>query len=680
MRKRNGRGTIFANLVTEAQGKGSRPSGVASTSGVARHAMRTPEKQRGGGAVYASPKPLSKMARRAMYGGIDPDEVENSPTGSGQVIAKRLRVDQGREWPAAMVVNRSSADHDGNQTSPGGMIRRPSQTMTAYYHKHTSLRNHLGMANLGNTCYMNAVVQVLLGIRVFEAELQQGALSHLNTPRDGVLAALRDCLQARHKARKNARPDTSVPISLEELKSAMERYTHFCRGSMQQDAHEFFCVLLDRLQSEVLMAECAKAETDGAAQTGKAEPQRAVDLSKTADPVARNFEFSVYQILRCKQCNHKSRIMERFTHLSLELPANGSPGKCFDISSLLRAYMEDEEVSKSCEHCGTTCAPHSLTHQVARLPQYLALHLKRFQWAEREDGGLDLRKVNTRVKHQQQLSLSEWSSRSTRLPMSRTSRPNAVTEVLASGHADKENMHRGSELRRHGMLGLRARSVPNLAGMGQSMQRVGSGWNLMAGAALANKEAADLQRAMRLSNVEKEKEAKRRQEEADLQQALLASMVAAPADPAPMADEDPALRQALAASLEVPSPLGVPEVVKPPRVPIVVVDDDLAAGEHGAASAQAPAGQASMQRAGSQVIDLLAHQYKLCATISHKGEQADEGHFIADVLGSSGCWVRYDDSKVSTLSTSQLLPPCEARERECYLMFYSLQPEPIRLA
>jgi len=46
----------------------------------------------------------------------------------------------------------------------------------------------------------------------------------------------------------------------------------------------------------------------------------------------------------------------------------------------------------------------------------------------------------------------------------------------------------------------------------------------------------------------------------------------------------------------------------------------------------------------------------------------------------SGCWVRYDDSKVSTLSTSQLLPPCEARERECYLMFYSLQPEPIRLA
>lgn len=142
------------------------------------------------------------------------------------------------------------------------------------------------------------------------------------------------------------RPDTSVPISLEELKSAMERYTHFCRGSMQQDAHEFFCVLLDRLQvspkslqnpvpcmarqnrstynpplptpwigpqSEVLMAECAKAETDGAAQTGKAEPQRAVDLSKTADPVARNFEFSVYQILRCKQCNHKSRVGARHT-------------------------------------------------------------------------------------------------------------------------------------------------------------------------------------------------------------------------------------------------------------------------------------------------------------------------------------------------------------------------------
>jgi uncharacterized UBP type Zn finger protein len=45
------------------------------------------------------------------------------------------------------------------------------------------------------------------------------------------------------------RADTSVPISLEELKAAMERYTDFCRGSMQQDAHEFFCVLLERLQA-----------------------------------------------------------------------------------------------------------------------------------------------------------------------------------------------------------------------------------------------------------------------------------------------------------------------------------------------------------------------------------------------------------------------------------------------
>lgn len=428
------------------------------------------------------------------------------------------------------------------------------------------------------------------------------------------------------------------------------------------------------------MAECPAKESG---KEGGVVTPRTVNLSETVDPVARNFEFSLVQVLRCSGCGHESRMVERFTHLSLELPAEADAERCFDVSSLLGAYMIGEEVSKSCEHCGAGCTQHKLTHQVARLPQILVLHLKRFQAVAGEgEKTVELRKVHTRVRAHPHLSLSPWSSRATRLPMCRLQRPNAVTEVLASGYEDKENLHRGSELR-HGLgQTLRVRSSPNLVGMMGGMNRVGSGLQLHpppGKQSPESKEELDLQRALELSKADAQQRRRSLDDDADLQQALLASAAESGAT-SPRADqEETALHRALAASMNPPSPLGAPaKAAAPPPTPITVVDDGLPTSSP--TSESPSAAPSRIQRAGSQTIDLLAHQFKLCGSISHKGDNANEGHFISDVLGSSGCWVRYDDSNVSTLSTSPLLPSCESRERECYMLFYSLQPEPRRLS
>lgn len=70
-----------------------------------------------------------------------------------------------------------------------------------------------------------------------------------------------------------------------------------------------------------------------------------------------------------------SQTAERFSHLSLEIPVDGSS----DLTALLGSYLDGGEVTKICESCGGRSTLHRLTYRVARLPRILILHLKRFQ-------------------------------------------------------------------------------------------------------------------------------------------------------------------------------------------------------------------------------------------------------------------------------------------------------------
>ncbi|KAI3436489.1 hypothetical protein D9Q98_005906 [Chlorella vulgaris] len=279
-----------------------------------------------------------------------------------------------------------------------------------------------GMRNLGNTCYLNAVLQVLLSLPSFVADLKQGRqqLQAAGQPLDagGVYSAVLDCVAARDNTSNSGRGY----ISPANLKRALDAATSAFQGAFQQDAHELFCGLLDSLQTEVLARE--------AARLGRTR----IRVSETSDPAARNFGFAVEHRLACSGCGHVSSLVEQYTHLSLELP-EAQPGGSALVSSvwqLLRDYFKEEEVEKSCEECGGSNLPHGLRHSIRRLPRVLCLHMKRFKvsWHEQQKRPV-CQKLHTSVEMPETVQLGSYLAVAAQPPL-----PGGQLQLHAPG---KEN-------------------------------------------------------------------------------------------------------------------------------------------------------------------------------------------------------------------------------------------------
>lgn len=59
-----------------------------------------------------------------------------------------------------------------------------------------------------------------------------------------------------------------------------------------------------------------------------------------------------------------------------------------------------------------------------------------------------------------------------------------------------------------------------------------------------------------------------------------------------------------------------------------------------------------------------SRKYELVATITHHGSEPSKGHYTADILPSSGKWLRYDDASVVAIPTSKVL------HDQAYVLFY----------
>ena len=159
-----------------------------------------------------------------------------------------------------------------------------------------------GLRNLGNSCFLNALVQCLAhSPRVAEAFTAKDALRQ-GTTTDALAAAIRGVLE---------RDTTRGPYSPGDLLTALASYSPRFRARRSQDAHEALAALFDLVDREQ--------------RREPAETEKPVAGPAPRSVVDDLFQGCVTQKVRCRACGYESTTHQPFLCLPLSFPPQFLP-------------------------------------------------------------------------------------------------------------------------------------------------------------------------------------------------------------------------------------------------------------------------------------------------------------------------------------------------------------------
>ncbi|XP_070585449.1 ubiquitin carboxyl-terminal hydrolase 37 isoform X1 [Erythrolamprus reginae] len=324
-----------------------------------------------------------------------------------------------------------------SQPAPLSVKRlRSNQDYTGWNKPRVPLTTHpqqqlQGFTNLGNTCYMNAILQSLFSIQSFANDLLKQSIPWKKVPLNALIRRFTNLLAKKD----SCSPEVKKEL-LKKVKNSISATAERFSGYMQNDAHEFLSQCLDQL----------KEDMEKLNKTWKSEPistednlsgRISDDFSATkvyTCPVIANLEFEVQHSIICKMCGETVIKREQFNDLSIDLPRRKKLLPSRSIQDSLDLFFRAEEIEYSCEKCSGKSA--LVTHKFSRFPRVLILHLKRYSF----NVVLSLNhKVGQQVVIPRFLTLQSHCTESTRPPLnlgwsaqSVISRPLKVSQMVNS--------------------------------------------------------------------------------------------------------------------------------------------------------------------------------------------------------------------------------------------------------
>uniref|UniRef100_A0A674BBF0 Ubiquitin carboxyl-terminal hydrolase n=1 Tax=Salmo trutta TaxID=8032 RepID=A0A674BBF0_SALTR len=390
---------------------------------------------------------------------------------------KSHRLRRASQRAAAAVVNpcptrtRTPTSSAQARTAPSPAPRRaPSkQGDSPLKRRPTVTPGVTGLRNLGNTCYMNSILQVLSHLHIFREcflrldltqalELLASAVhGQLVVPSPGGPVSSSTLAQRRGPqvgAGLSGGASRARSMELIQPKEPSSKHISLChelhtlfqvmwsgkwalvspfamlhsvwqlipafRGYAQQDAQEFLCELLDKVQHEL---ESTGTRTPPA---GVSTGQRHL-IKQVLSVVNTIFHGQLLSQVTCLACDHRSNTVEPFWDLSLEFPEryhsnsreSAAQVSC-QLTEMLAKFTETEALEGNiyaCDQCNSkrrrfSSKPVILTEaqkqlMVHKLPQVLRLHLKRFRWSGRNHR----EKIGVHVSFDQLLNMEPYCCR-----------------------------------------------------------------------------------------------------------------------------------------------------------------------------------------------------------------------------------------------------------------------------
>lgn len=256
-----------------------------------------------------------------------------------------------------------------------------------------------GLKNLGNTCFMNSVLQCLNNTFALAEYLRRERV-HINPVSkfgsNGELA-----VELMELFKQMVYPSNFKHISPKDLNSAVKRHIPDFGDNRQQDAHEFLVCFLHRLhadmntRADVVVEDPVQKDPnyyDSLTNNMAAHRFWTMHVKRNSSIISELFDGLSVNTTSCLHCNYTSRTLEAFTCLTLPIQEGVSRTS---INTSLKMHLRQERVSDEpswkCMMCNQKRDAERCTY-IWRLPKILVIQLKRFSYE-----GMWRQKVSTFV-------------------------------------------------------------------------------------------------------------------------------------------------------------------------------------------------------------------------------------------------------------------------------------------
>lgn len=212
-----------------------------------------------------------------------------------------------------------------------------------------------GLVNLGNTCYMNSVMQIFLNLHEFNSAIND---SHLK--KDCVVE---NCMVCSYKALSAEYEFSSLKesISPHNFKKSIGNKNPFFGNYKQHDALELFLTICNGLHEDLT-----------ANKKNKKRKKRSIkDIPSSI--IDDFFRGKLKYITTCMKCKISNENIEVFYNLSMPVNFNS-------VDQIIDDYFKKETLkeNKICENCKIETKHERMT-EILEHPKILCAHIKLFK-------------------------------------------------------------------------------------------------------------------------------------------------------------------------------------------------------------------------------------------------------------------------------------------------------------
>ena len=248
-----------------------------------------------------------------------------------------------------------------------------------------------GLKNLGNTCFMNSIIQCITAYsqltRYFlSGEFRKNVSLTNKMGTGGVL------VEATYDLFKNMWSGEYPVFSPNAFKDAVCKFASRFEGFEQQDSQEFLAFFLDGLHEDLNwvsetkrppLTEQEEKELEKLPEYIIADLEWKRYLERNFSIIVGLFQGQLRSRVQCRTCGKSSSTFNTFMYLSLPIVKPKQSGSKYTLHSCLDGFLAEEHLDEANSwYCPQCKAPREAVKKLDlwRLPPVMIFHFKRFSY------------------------------------------------------------------------------------------------------------------------------------------------------------------------------------------------------------------------------------------------------------------------------------------------------------